>query len=167
MGQIGYTFLDVPLAPRRGCRLNTPSLAETTSEGDGRSGRYDQILARAHRIWGQSFDQVGGRNSKMWEQSLHLRPAAAWQVRFDHYFYWLANPNDDLYRHNGRLHLRVAPGNTATYIGNQIQGQVTWQPVPQIRLGGGFGKLFSGPVIERHSQGGSPLLGFTFAQFTL
>ena len=164
MGQIGYTFLDAPMAPRLATEYTFASGDE--ERGDGRGGRYDQLLVRAHRIWG-IVDQVGGRNSKMWEQSLHLRPAAAWQLRFDHYFYWLANPNDNLYRHNGRLHLRVAPGNTETDVGNQVQGQISWQPLPEIRLGGGFGKFFPGSVVKRHSQGGSPLLGFAFAQFTL
>jgi len=164
MGQIGYTFLDAPLAPRLVTEYTFSSGDDERQ--DGRSGRYDQLLARAHRIWGV-VDQVGGRNSKMWQQGVQFQPAAAWRLTFDNYLYWLANPNDNLYRHNGRLHVRVAPGNTATYVGDQIQGQITWQPVPEIRLGGGFGKLFSGPVVKLHSQGGSPLLGFAFAQFTL
>ncbi len=164
MGQIGYTFLDAPMAPRLATEYTFASGDD--ERGDGRSGRYDQLLVRAHRIWG-IVDQVGGRNSKMWEQSLHLRPSALWQLRFDHYFYWLANPNDDLYRHNGRLHLRVTPGATETYVGNQVQGQVTWQPVREIRLGVGFGKFFPGPLVERNSRGGSPLLGFAYAQLTL
>jgi hypothetical protein len=164
MGEIGYTFLGAAWAPRL---VTEYSFASGDDErGDGRSGRYDQLYARAHRIWGV-LDQVGGRNSKIWQQGLHLHPAAAWQLRFDHLYYWLANPNDDLYRHNGRLFLRVAPGNQETYIGNEVEGQLTWRPAPEITLGVGFGKLFSGPVIERNSQGGSPVLGFAFAEFTL
>ena len=164
MGQVGYTFVDAAWAPQVMTEYTFSS--GDGERGDGRSGRYDQILARAHRIWG-IVDQVGGRNSKIWQQGVQLRPAVAWQLRIDHYFFWLADPRDDLYRHNGRLFLRVAPGNQETYIGDEIEGQLTWRPAPEITLGVGFGKLFSGPVIERNGQGGSPLLGFAFAQFTL
>ena len=164
MGQIGYTFLNARWAPRLMTEYTFSSGDD--EHGDGRSGRYDQLLVRAHRIWGV-LDQVGGRNSKIWQQGVHLRPAAAWQFRIDHYFFWLANPNDDLFRHNGRLYLPVAPGNTATYVGDEIEGQLTWRPAAEITLGVGFGKLFSGPVIERNGQGGSPVLGFAFAQLVL
>ena len=164
MGQAAYTFEAAPLAPR--------VMAEYTfatgdgEPGDGRSSRYDQLLARAHRIWG-ILDQVGGKNSKILQQSLQLHPASAWQIRLDHVSYWLANPNDNLYRHNGQLFLTVAPGNTATYIGDEFEAQITWRPAPEITIGVGGGKLFSGAVIERNSRGGSPLLGFVFAELEL
>jgi hypothetical protein len=164
MGQIGYTFLNAPWAPR--FMMEYSFASGDSQSGDGRSSRYDQLFARAHRIWG-ILDQVGGRNSKIWQQSAQFHPAAGWQLRLDHLSYWLANPNDDLYRHNGRLFLQIAPGNTATHIGEEVEGQITWRPAPEITIGAGFGKLFSGSAVKSNSRGGSPLLGYIFAELEL
>ncbi|MEZ5362143.1 MAG: alginate export family protein [Bryobacterales bacterium] len=164
MGRVGYTFTEARWAPHLFTEYTFSS--GDKERGDGRSGRYDQIYARAHRIWG-IVDQVGGRNSKIWQQGVQWRPAAAWQFRVDHLFYWLANPHDNLYRHNGRLFLSIPAGNRETYIGDEAEAQLVWRPAPEITLGVGFGKLFSGSVIKRYSQGGSPMLGFAFAQLTL
>ena len=36
-----------------------------------------------------------------------------------------------------------------------------------VRVGGGVGRLFSGPVIDRYASGASPYLGFVYMQFRM
>lgn len=161
---LGYTWKQKPWKPRL---LTEYTFASGDKRrGDGKIGRFDALPARAHRIWGM-IDQVGGRNAKILQNGLHLRPAPRWTLRADHYFYWLATPTDDLYRHNGRLYLALPANNTATYIGHEVDVQAGYSVNEWLSLGGGLGRLYAGPVIERYASGASPALGFVFLQLTL
>ncbi len=164
MGQVGYTFGSA-WSPRLMLEYNFASGDDRA--GDGRIGRFDQLYTRAHRIWGLA-DQVGGRNSRILQTGLHLRPLGPLQIKLDHYAYWLANRNDALYRHNGNLWIAAIPGGAEeTFVGNELDISGTVAVTPYLSFGAGFGHLFPGGFLDRYSQGGSPRIGYAFATFKL
>jgi len=164
VGLAGHTWKGRKWQPRLFAEYTFSSGDER--RGDGKIGRFDALPARAHRIWGIT-DQVGGRNSKILLTGLHLKPSKAWQLELDHYAFWLATPTDDLYRHNGNRYLALPSDNTAAHIGNEVDVQVDYTWNAYLRVGGGVGRLFSGPVIDRYASGASPYLGFVYMQFRM
>lgn len=164
VGLLGHVWRERRWKPRLFAEYTFSS--GDAERGDGRIGRFDTLPARAHRVWGIT-DQVGGRNAKILQTGLHVRPDEGWLLKLDHYAYWLATPNDNLYRHNGARYLVLPSSNTATFIGNELGVQVTHSWNEYLTVGGGLARLFSGPVIDRNSPGGSPVLGFVYMQFSM
>ena len=79
----------------------------------------------------------------------------------------MATPTDDLYRHNGSRYLRLSSDNAEAFIGNELEVQATYAWNAYLSVGGGLGRLFRGPVLNQHSPGGSPALGFVFMELKL
>lgn len=138
-----------------------------SERGDGKIERFDQILARAHRIWG-IVDQIGQRNSKIALTGVTLHPLASLQIKVDHYFFWLANRNDGLYRHNGSPWVEAPEGGAeSTFVGNEFNVQVNFGLGPYLLFQGGYGRLFRGGFLKRHAGRGSPQLAYVAATFRL
>lgn len=164
VGLAGHTWKGRKWQPRLFAEYTFSSGDER--RGDGKIGRFDTLPARAHRVWGVT-DQVGARNAKILLTGLHTKPAKRWLLRFDHYAYWLATPTDDLYRHNGVRYLVLPEDNTDTYIGDEIDVQLTYTWNSYFTVGGGIGRMFSGPVLDKYASGTSPYIGFVFMQFKM
>jgi hypothetical protein len=90
------------------------------------------------------------------------------QLNFDHHLFWLANRNDGLYRHNGRLVIpRVPGGAESAFVGNEIDAQLIIRRSEFWTIGAGVAHLFPGGFLKAHSAGNSFTYPYVFLQFVL
>ena len=162
MARVDYSFKGRTLSPVVGLEYTYAS--GDKEQGDGKSGRFDQILARAHRIWG-IVDHVGGRNSRILNHTTTLKVCAKCSLRTDYFAYWLASRTDGLYRHNGAPLIAVPEGGAqSTFVGHELDVQFTYTANAYARFGGGVGRMFRGGFLKETTPGGSPNLAFIFAE---
>jgi hypothetical protein len=133
--------------------------------GDGRAQTFDQLFPRAHRIWGIA-DHIGGRNIRIVQTGVTLRPERRVQLVVDHLFFWLANRNDGLYRQNGVQIIAPIPGGAkSVFAGNELDVQFVYRFAANIQYGAGFAHLWYGGFIREAGRAGSPHMAYVFAEF--
>jgi hypothetical protein len=165
MWQVTYAMNTVKLRPRL---LGEFTYATGDGRlGDGRTQTFDQLFVRAHRIWGIA-DHIGGRNSRIVQTGVTLRPERRTQLVVDHLLIWLANPNDGLYRQNGVQIIPPIPGGAkSTYVGSEMDVQLVYRQAANIQYGAGYTHLWHGSFIRDAGRAGSPHMAYLFAEFQI
>ncbi len=119
---------------------------------DGARGTFDQLYPTGHDKLGLA-DQVGWRNIRHARAGLEISPVRGWPVTASHHAWWLANRHDSLYNAGGNPVARVAGGAASTYVGQEIDVQLTRAIVPQILVSGGYAHMFTGAFLKEATPG--------------
>jgi hypothetical protein len=119
---------------------------------DGARGTFDQLYPTGHDKLGLA-DQVGWRNIRHARAGFEITPVRGWPVTASHHSWWLANRQDALYNAGGNPIARVAGGAASTYVGQEIDVQLTRAVVPQILVSGGYAHMFTGSFLKEATPG--------------
>jgi hypothetical protein len=119
---------------------------------DGARGTFDQLYPTGHDKLGLA-DQVGWRNIRHARAGLEISPARGWPVTASHHAWWLANRSDSLYNAGGASIARVPGGASSTYVGQELDVQVTRAVVPQIQVAAGYAHMVTGPFLKEATPG--------------
>jgi hypothetical protein len=119
---------------------------------DGRRGTFDQLYPTGHDKLGLA-DQVGWRNIRHVRAGFEITPVRGWPVTASHHAWWLANRHDSLYNAGGAPIARVAGGAASTYVGQEIDVQLTRALTPQILVAGGYAHMFTGRFLKEATPG--------------
>ena len=125
-----------------------------TSGADGSRETFDQLYPTGHDKLGLS-DQIGWKNIHHVRAGLELRPTSKWLVASSYHRWWLASPTDALYNAGGAVVARSAAGTAGRYVGEEIDGQVSYVYSPQLQIGGGYSHLFPGEFLNNTTPGRS------------
>jgi hypothetical protein len=74
-------------------------------------------------------------------------------VTASHHAWWLANRSDSLYNAGGASIARVPGGASSTYVGQELDVQVTRAVVPQIQVAAGYAHMVTGPFLKEATPG--------------
>jgi hypothetical protein len=121
---------------------------------DGTRRTFDQLYPTGHDKLGLS-DQVGWRNIHNLRVGLEGRPTAKWLVAGSYHSWWLASPYDALYSASGAAVARSATGTAGRYVGQEIDGQLSYVYSPQLQIGGGYAQLIPGEFLNHTTPGHS------------
>lgn len=125
-----------------------------SSSTDGARGTFDQLYPTGHDKLGLS-DQVGWRNIHNVRAGVEVRPASKWLVAGSYHSWWLASATDALYSASGAVVARSAAGIAGRYVGQEIDGQISYTYSPQLQIGGGYAHVIPGDFLKNTTPGRS------------
>jgi hypothetical protein len=89
-------------------------------------------------------------------------------LTFDHFSFWLANRNDNLYAVNGSVAVAVPEGGAAdTYVGQEIDAILSWKPEEHVTVGAGAGYFIPGRFLKDTTPGDRHTFGYLFLNYVL
>ena len=124
------------------------------SGADGSRETFDQLYPTGHDKLGLS-DQIGWRNIHHARAGLEIRPSSKWLVSSSYHRWWLASATDALYNAAGAVVARNAAGTAGRYVGQEIDGQVSYSYSAQLQIGGGYAHLVPGEFLKNTTPGHS------------
>ena len=147
---LGYSFPELPTRPRIYLEYNYAS--GSGNPASGVYGTFDPIYPSTHDKLGLA-DQFGWRNIQdlHFAQEFHLR--RKWSLGTGVHDYWLANSHDALYTTSGSVIGRIAAGAPNTHVGEELDAQLIYTPTRQTQVGFGYGRVLTGPFLNKTTKG--------------
>jgi hypothetical protein len=158
--RIVRSFNDQPWQPR--VRLEFNHASGDANPADERHGTFEVLYPTPHDKYGLA-DQVGWKNINHVGLTGEFRPTKTLVLQAKAHDWWLASPHDGLYSAGGALLVRNRTGMSATHVGEELDVQVSWTPMPGLQLAGGVGRMFAGEFLNRTTPGHA----YTFPYVTL
>ena len=143
----GYTF-DVPWTPRVGLEYNYGS--GDTNRTDSSIETFQNLFPTNHPFYG-FMDTFSWQNMSNPAISLKVVPCKKVTLDLSYNGFWLATNEDSWYRANGTTTVRpLTPvaRNADKYAGSEIDFKVTYKPVKQLALEGGYSHFFAGSYLK-------------------
>ena len=97
--------------------------------------------------------------------ALTVAPDHRTLVRDGKPFFWLADTHDAWYRANGVTQVRAISPKASSYVGSELDLNLTWKITKNFSLGGGCGHFFDGKYAK--ATGASSDADFAYVQATL
>jgi len=147
---LGYSLPDLSARPRIYLEYNYAS--GSNNPASGVYGTFDPIYPSTHDKLGLA-DQFGWRNIQdlHFGQEFHL--ARKWSLGTGEFDYWLANSHDALYTTGGSVIGRMASGAPNTHVGEELDVQLIYTPTRQTQVGAGYGRVLTGPFLNKTTRG--------------
>ncbi len=163
-GIVGYSPPKFALKPR--VSLEYDYASGDRARGDGKVETFDQLYPTNHAYYGIA-DQVGWPNIRDLRVGVDVKPLAKTKVAFDYHFFRLASGQDGLYNAAGALVVRPPAGGAAHLdVGREADIYLTWTPLRQVAVGGGFGHLFPGRFLKENSAGSGTSFPYAFLTYS-
>lgn len=161
---LGYTF-DVPWSPR--FALHYDYASGDKDPGDQAYGRFDPLFGARRFEYGPTgiYGAVARSNMSAPGCRFTLAPAKDVELMIAHRACWLASDTDSWVPTN----VRDFGANSGSFVGNQIEAALTWQPLPgNLAIEAGVAHFFYGQfprnAPNRSDQGDST---YAFVQTTI
>ena len=162
---LGYTPPGVKLSPRFSAEYQCGS-GDSDPE-DGKYHTFDQLFPTGHLYQGTA-DRIGWRNISDVRAGVAIKPHPKVNLTFDHFSFWLANRNDNLYAVNGSVAVAVPEGGAAdTYVGQEIDAILSWKPEEHVTVGAGAGYFIPGRFLKDTTPGDRHTFGYLFLNYVL
>ncbi len=163
-GSLGYTF-DVLWTPRLGVEYNYASGDGNSADGD--IGTFQNLFPSNHPRYG-FMDLFSWQNMHNPAISLKAAPCKKVVVQADYHLFWLANNHDAWYRSNATSAVRplnALARNADTFAGSELDFTVTWKPLKQLAIQGGYSHFFAGNYLK--DTGANDDADFGYVQATI
>ena len=157
----GYT-LDVPWKLRIGAEYNYAS--GDNNPTDGNSQTFQNLFPTNHKFYG-TMDLESWQNMHNPAISLKFIPTKNVTVQLDGHVFWLASNEDAWYRANGTTRVRPINPNADSYIGSELDFNVTWKPLKQLAFQAGYSHFWAGDYLK--ATGRSDDADFGYVQSTV
>lgn len=140
---IGYTFRDMPWAPRLGLRADAASGDEDPAKRDLQT--FNPLFPRGNYF--SELAILGPRNFFDFHPFVSVHPHREVTVTVDISFFWRQSLHDGLYAPNGSV-LRRPEGTRARFVGSQVSLSAEWQATRHLSFTGIYSHFFPGRFIE-------------------
>ncbi len=162
--RLGYTLTRFRYKPHFTTEYNYAS--GDANPKDGKRGTFDPLYPTAHDKYGLS-DQVGWRNIHHLHVGPDFKVSPKLTLSSNYHSWWLASATDALYAASGAAVARVANGTAGRHVGQELDGQATWQWNKQTQVAGGFAHIFPGQFLQKATPGRSynypfVMIGYSF-----
>lgn len=134
------------------------------SATDGSRGTFDQLYPTPHDKYGLT-DQVGWKNIKHLRAGLDLTPGKRFAVNANYHTWWLMETNDALYNSPGASIARVAGGAASSFVGQEVDLQISRPLTPQFQLMGGIAHILPGAFLKQATPGASYTFPYLMATY--
>ena len=172
---LGYTWTNVCFQPRLGFEYNVAS--GDSDATDDKSETFEQLFPTNHKHYGY-MDFVGWKNVHNPRFMASIKPHKKVQVTLDYHLFWLYDTQDSFYAEAGAR--RGGTGATGgagyginpkfdSFLGSEINLDVTYSPTPYAIVRGGYGHFFTGNYVDNSLKGvgGSTGADWLYLQLTL
>ncbi len=144
----GYSLEETPWKPRFGVEYNFAS--GDGDPNDGNSGTFMNLYPTNHKFYGY-MDVVSWKNIHNMAYTLSAKPTSKITLKLDHHFFWLADPNDALYRANGVTQVRTVNGaaqSASSYVGHEVDLTGYYQYSKWLSFMVGYSHFFAGDYLQ-------------------
>jgi len=155
-GEAGYTFAEVAWKPRLSLEGNWASGDDDPKGGDVET--FDQLFPTNHNKYGIA-DVMGWRNTRNVGVAAKAKPIEKLEAKLGYYAFWLDQAEDSLYNAGGKAIVSNTSGTDASFVGHEIDAELTYKASDQVECSGGAAHVFAGDYLNDNSEGD----GFTFA----
>ncbi len=124
------------------------------SPTDGTRGTFDQLFGSPHDKLGLA-DLVGWRNISHVRVGFDVTPIKSTPITVNWHDFRLVEARDGLYAAGGALVARIPAGAASTHVGNELDVQATHPITPQLALGVGYARMFTGDFLKQATPGRS------------
>ena len=158
----GYNWLGSSWKPRLGLEYNYAT--GDSNPADGTVGTFQNLFPTNHPFYG-TMDFFSWQNIHNPAVSFSVQPTEKLKVKLDYNFFWLADTHDAWYRANGVTQVRAISPKASSYVGSELDLNLTWKITKNFSLGGGCGHFFDGKYAK--ATGASSDADFAYVQATL
>ena len=156
---LGRKF-NAPTKPRAFVEYNFASGDDDPT--DGNIGWFDDVYPTAH-LWYGYNDLVGWRNIKNLRLGYQFEALPKLRLNVDFHFFWLADPNDNLYNVAGAVTVRPPAGGAEdTKVGDELDITFAVPLTATTTVGAGVGHMFPGPLLKANTPGGADTFVYLF-----
>lgn len=150
IGEIGYQFTSLPMAPWLRTGINAASGDDDPN--DDAHNTFFNVLPTNHPYYGYA-DQLAFQNLINWFAQLKLKPTDKLAVEVFLHRFWLANDNDTRYFGTGAFNRKVlgfgrSPSNGSRDVGTEADVVVSYRIGNQWSLAAGYAYMSGGDVFE-------------------
>ncbi|MEO8426934.1 MAG: alginate export family protein [Verrucomicrobiota bacterium] len=165
----GYTWTELPYAPRVGIEYNFAS--GDTNPTDNKHETFDNLFPTNHKFYG-FMDFVSLQNIHNVRLMSSIKPLPRLTLLLEGQAFWLAESSDNFYTVGGarRGGIAATPGNGYginpgydSYVGSELDLITTYALSPHITLEAGYGHFFRGSYVKQSLS--APTHGSTDADF--
>ena len=159
-GGLGWT-MPLPYAPRLGVEVNYAS---------GDHDPEDGIAQTFQLLYGTTHGPYGISDLFRWQNMVELSPSLdialhpAFELRFEHHTYWLAETADDWVNSSGKV-LREGLAAASRYAGQEVSIIATWSPHELFEIEGGLSHFMPGKFMRQTGDVKSATFGYLSGAF--
>lgn len=158
-GELGHAF-DCAWEPKWSIEGNWAS--GDSNPGGGDIHTFDQLYPTNHTKYGIA-DLVGWENQRNVGMHLKLKPNDKTTALLSYFAFWVDSANDSLYNAGGGASVRNTSGSGDTFVGQEVDGVISYDICDNVNVGLGVGYFFAGDYVDNNTANGDDFL-FGFLQ---
>jgi hypothetical protein len=146
----GYTFEDVGWKPRIGLEYSVAS--GDTDPNDDKDESFLNLFPTNHKFYGY-MDLFAWKNIHNPSISFKVAPDPKVTIQLDAHAFWLFTNEDAWYRANAVTMVRPVSRDADTFVGNEIDLTIGWNPVRYLKFLAGYSHFFAGDYVSDTAGG--------------